>query len=172
MEVPSRLLIFGIVAKQILRAQILAHLLESLVEPAFGGIETLAAGLFRQSDERVFAARIATGTGFDGNINNAVDHDLATQRLFQRIRVRCTLYGISTVGNENQHFAAILLRQSLRTQVDSVVEGRSIAAAQRREPVVEQTDLVREWDQQAHVGSKLEKAHLVLLAQQRMHEAP
>src|ERR1700691_824651 len=49
----SRLLIFGVIADQVLRAQVFAHLSKCLVEAALADVEALAAGLLGQSDQRV-----------------------------------------------------------------------------------------------------------------------
>ena len=70
MEIKPQHLVVGIIAEQVLRAQVVAHLGKGLVESAFGGVEAFAAGLFGKRDQGVFSAQVAAGAGLDGHIDD------------------------------------------------------------------------------------------------------
>ena len=76
-----------IVANEILRAQVVADPGKGFVEPAVVHIEMLAASLFGQGDERVFAAQVASGAGLNGHVDERVDHHFVAQSRLQGLLV-------------------------------------------------------------------------------------
>ena len=73
----------GIVSEKILRAQFVADGAKCLIELLDRrSIIIFSAGIFRELNQRMFAAGVAAGTGFNRHIDNAVDDDFG---LAQRI---------------------------------------------------------------------------------------
>src|SRR5579863_3797657 len=162
MEGSSGLLILRIISEDILCAQILADARKGLVEAAIVHVEALAAGLLGEGDERVLAAGVAAGAGGNGHVDEAVDHDFIAEGLLECFGVGGGFDGVAAVGDDHQHLASIELAEAMRTEMDGVVEGGGIAAAEHAKATIDLAHLVGELAAHDHVGGEFDEAHLVL----------
>src|ERR1700761_6882662 len=119
-------LLGGVIAEQILRSQILRDLREGLVEATGAGVKILAAGLLGERDEGVLTAGIAPSAGLNRHVDDAVDHHLAAQRLFERLGVGYGVGRIAAIRHQHQHLASLLGGQALGGEINGVVESGSV----------------------------------------------
>src|SRR5215469_2130041 len=166
-EVATWNLVPRVVPDHVLGPQIVADTRERLVKTALFDVEVLATRLLRECNHGVLTADVAACAGLNRHVDNGVDHHFVPKRLFESIFIRRVLHGIATIGDQNQHLAALLAAQRLRPGVNRIVEGGAAGAAHAVETVFDLRDAVREPVRQfSDIGVELNYAHLVLRTDQ------
>src|SRR5262245_59130003 len=97
-----------VIGQEILGAQFVADLFKGSVELGFGGgVEVAASGVLGELDQGVFAAGVASGAGFDGDDDDAVDDGFGLLGFADGVFVTNRAYRIATVGDDNDHFPSL-----------------------------------------------------------------
>src|SRR5690348_10666667 len=120
----------GVVGEQVLGAKLVADLAEGVVELGNGGgVKVFAAGIGGDLDEGVFAAGIASGAGFDGDDDDAVDDGFGLLGGAQGFLVRELADGVSAVGDDDHDLASLAALEGLGAEVEGVIDGGGGAVA-------------------------------------------
>src|SRR5438128_2744349 len=110
--------ILGIEGKQVLRAQILEDVRESLIEGcAHGRLEHAPAGPRGHGGQSVLASDIPAGVVGNRHHQDRINDGVGERRAFHRGVKVLAAGGIAAVGDDHYHFSAIAALQVLRPEV-------------------------------------------------------
>src|SRR5579863_7445918 len=108
-----------IVGQEILSTEFIADFLESFIKLRHrGGIKIFASGVFGDLDEGMFATEVASGAGFNGNNDDAVNDDFGLLGSAHGLLVVDAAGGIATIGDNDHHLSPLASLDRLRTEVD------------------------------------------------------
>src|SRR5581483_2076225 len=113
----------GVVGEKILGAEFVADGAKRLIELGDrGGVIIFAAGVFGKLNQCMFAAGIASGAGFDGDVDNAVDDGFGLLGGTKCALIVDLTGGVAAVCDHNQNFSALAIFERLSSEKNSIVK--------------------------------------------------